>query len=136
MSQKKFIIDFDSTFIKVETLDVLAQVSLSDDPEFQDKINKIKGITDICMNGGMSFKESLSSRLSLLNAHKSHFPKLISELKKQVSKSVISNIDFFMENRENIYIISSGFKICITPVVEEFGVKTSHVFANDFHFDK
>lgn len=135
MTEKNFIIDFDSTFIKVETLDVLAEVSLANDSEFQSKLDKIQEITNICMGGGMSFRESLSARVQILNANKKHFPELIEKLKTQVSKSFDSNSDFIRNNKENIYIISSGFKACIVPVVAEYGIDESHVFANEFTFD-
>lgn len=133
--KKNFIIDFDSTFIKVETLDVLAEVSLANDPDFKKKLDKIQEITNVCMGGGMSFRESLSARVKILNANKKHFPELIEKLKTQVSNSFGSNADFLNNYKDNIYIISSGFKACIVPVVAEYGIDENHVFANEFLFD-
>ena len=135
MANQSFIIDFDSTFIKVETLDVLAEVCLADDPLFQQKLDEIKEITSICMSGGMSFRASLTQRLAILNAHKSHLPLLIEKLKKQISTSFDANADFFQQHKDHIYIISSGFKACIVPVVAPFGISEQHVFANEFVFD-
>ena len=136
MAEKNFIIDFDSTFIKVETLDVLAEVALGNQPNFEESLARIQEVTDICMGGGMSFRQSLVERLAILKANKSHFPELIEKLKQQVSKSVIQNEEFFIDHKENIYIISSGFKECIVPVVADFGIDANHVFANEFEFDE
>ena len=55
-----FIIDFDSTFIKNESLDILFEIS---DPNNNDKIREIKKITDLGMNGHISFSESLKRRI-------------------------------------------------------------------------
>lgn len=134
-SEKNFIIDFDSTFIKVETLDVLAEISLKNDPQLKEKMAQIKEITDICMSGGISFRESLSRRLALLNAHQKDLPELVERLKKQVSTSFEQNADFFRNYSDHIYIISNGFKSCITPVVAAYGIPEDHVFANEFEFD-
>lgn len=135
MQNTTFIIDFDSTFINVETLDVLAEVSLSDDPEFQAKLDRIQEITNICMGGGMSFRQSLIERLKILNASETHLNELVDKLKTYVSASVQKNKEFFQTHNEDIYIISSGFKQCIAPVVAEYGIDEDHVFANDFTFD-
>ena len=58
-----FIIDFDSTFIKNESLDILFEIS---DPNNNNKIREIKKITDLGMNGHISFSESLKRRIKLL----------------------------------------------------------------------
>ena len=136
MIEKNFIIDFDSTFIKVETLDVLAEVSLAFDPEFKSKLDKIQEVTNRSMAGELSFRESLTERVAILNANKKHFPELIEKLKAQISNSFDSNADFFELHKDNIYIISSGFKALIVPVVADFGIEETHVFANEFLFDE
>ena len=46
-----FIIDFDSTFIKNESLDILFEIS---DPNNNDKIREIKKITELGMNDHIS----------------------------------------------------------------------------------
>lgn len=66
---KNFIIDFDSTFVKIESLDLLASIALNGRPDQEERVSKISSITDQGMNGDISFSESLSSRLALLDAH-------------------------------------------------------------------
>lgn len=136
MKQKKFIIDFDSTFTKVEALDVLAEISLADDPEKEAVLQEIKNITDQGMTGAISFRESLEKRLKLLKAHKKHLELLVAALREKVSTSFVRNKTFFDEQAENSYIISNGFKAFIVPIVEEYGIKKEHVFANTFQFDQ
>jgi len=132
---KKFIIDFDSTFTQVEALDILGEISLENSPDRDHKLNSIKEITDLGMEGKLTFRDSLEQRISILEAKKPQIQELIEVLKKKVSKSFYRNQEFFHENSDNIYIISNGFKDFIVPIVGEFGIKEENVFANEFVYD-
>jgi D-3-phosphoglycerate dehydrogenase len=134
-SNKKFIIDFDSTFTQVEALDVLGEITLKDDPKKEDKLQAIKDITDMGMDGSLNFRESLERRLDILRPHKAQITELIDALKPQVSKSFKRNKEFLQENAEDIIIISNGFKDFIAPIVSDYGIKSENVFANDFIYD-
>ncbi len=132
---KYFVIDFDSTFTKVEAFDVLADISLNGHPD-KEKIKKqIEEITSQGMAGSISFRESLEQRLALLHAEKRHLPALVELLKQKVSESFKRNKDFFSTYADNIYIISNGFREFIEPVVTEFGIKAGNILANEFTFD-
>lgn len=130
-----YVIDFDSTFTKVEALDVLGDITLNDKPNKEEILAKVEDLTNQAMGGGLSFRESLERRLMLLEANKSDLPILIDTLKKHVSTSFIRNKSFFQENHENIFIISNGFKEFIVPIVGDYGIKEENVFANNFEFD-
>jgi D-3-phosphoglycerate dehydrogenase / 2-oxoglutarate reductase len=134
-TNRYFIIDFDSTFTKVEAFDVLADIALKDSSE-RDKIKQeIVKITDLGMTGAISFRESLEKRLALLAPEKKHIPALVEQLKLKVSDSFKRNRDFFSTHSDNIYIISNGFREFIAPVVMEYGIKESNILANEFLFD-
>jgi D-3-phosphoglycerate dehydrogenase len=129
-----FVIDFDSTFIKSETFDLLGNYSLADQPDAEDKLKKIHQITDEAMEGKMDFSESLSSRIALLNASKQHFKPLIEEIRGDISPSFSRNRNFFINYSDQIYIISNGFREIIVPVVRDFGIPEKNVFANTFTY--
>jgi len=131
-----YIIDFDSTFTQVEALDILGEIALKDAKDKNERLQKIKDITDRGMDGSLTLRESLEQRLILLNAHKNHLPKLIEELKKNVSTSFRRNTDFFNRHRDQIFILSNGFKDFIVPIVTAYNIKADHVFANTFEFDE
>ena len=59
------IIDFDSTFVTVESLDELAHIVLKDNPESAQRLEMIKAITRAGMEGSIPFDESLSKRMEL-----------------------------------------------------------------------
>ncbi len=132
---KHFIFDFDSTFIRVEALDVLCELAYENPSERASVLAEIQRLTNLGMEGKLSLKESLVERIKLLKANKSHLVKLIEELKLQVTESVKRNRKFFTENTDNVYVISNGFKEVIAPIVADFGIKADHVLANTFHFD-
>ncbi len=108
-TKRNYVIDFDSTFTQVEALDVLGEISLADAKDKEAKLAELKSLTDRGM---------------------------IENLKTRISKSFRRNEEFFRENRDNIYIMSNGFKEFIIPIVAELGIKAEHVFANDFVFDE
>jgi D-3-phosphoglycerate dehydrogenase len=135
-SNKKFIIDFDSTFTQVEALDVLGEISLKDDPEKAEKLQAIKHITDLGMEGSLNFRESLERRLEILQASKPQIEELVSALRQKVSKSFQRNKEFLKENAEDIIIISNGFRDFIVPIVSDYGIKPENVFANEFIYDQ
>jgi D-3-phosphoglycerate dehydrogenase / 2-oxoglutarate reductase len=133
---KYFVIDFDSTFTKVEAFDVLADISLKDHPEREDRKKQIINITNQGMDGSISFRESLERRLNLLAPSRQHLTPLIVKLRGSVSESFKRNKDFFQKYSDNIYIISNGFKEFIEPIVTEFGIKSENILANEFKFDQ
>lgn len=135
-NNKKFIIDFDSTFTQVEALDVLGEISLKEDPERNEKLQAIKDITDMGMDGSLNFRESLERRLGILEATKPQISELVEALKPKVSKSFKRNKEFLQEHADNIIIISNGFRDFITPIVAEYGIKAENVFANEFIYDE
>ena len=134
LTDRYFIIDFDSTFVKVEALDELAEISLKAHPQRDAVCTQIRGLTDAAMNGELTFPVSLNKRIALLNADKSHIEKLVKRLNRKVSQSVTTNKDFFRKYADRIIIISGGFKEYIIPVVMRFGIPAKNVYANSFVF--
>ena len=132
---KNFVIDFDSTFTKVEAFDVLAEIALKDHSEKELIQKQIFEITNQGMDGSLSLRESIEKRIKLLAPEKKHLSQLISHLKTLVSDSFSRNKEFFATHSDNIFIISNGFREFIEPVVTEYGVKKENVFANEFLFD-
>jgi len=133
---KYFVIDFDSTFTKVEAFDVLAEISLAAHPDKENLILQIKEITNQGMDGSLSFRESLEKRVSILSPNRRHLEQLVTVLKEKVSESFKRNKEFFTKYSNNIYIISNGFHAFIDPIVTDFGIKPENIFANRFTFDE
>ena len=135
-TRKYFVIDFDSTFTKVEAFDALADISLKDHPDRQNLKKKIEQITNQGMDGTLSFRESLEQRLALLKPNRQHLDQLVIVLKEKVSESFKRNKPFFEKNADHIYIISNGFHAFIDPIVTAYGIKPENIFANRFQFNE
>jgi len=126
------IIDFDSTFVTVESLDELAHIVLKDNLESAQRLETIRAITRAGMEGSIPFDESLSKRLKFLNINQKDIHAATIVLAKKVTPSFKRNKQLLMENSQNILIISGGFYEMIIPIVSEYGILEDQVFANKF----
>ncbi|MGV3509225.1 MAG: HAD-IB family phosphatase [Sphingobacteriaceae bacterium] len=130
-----YIIDFDSTFTQVEALDELARISLKDNPNREAIYKQIEDLTNAAMEGRLSFRESLTQRVKVLEANRDHLKLLVNRLKKLVSSSFSRNRTFFKNHADDVLIVSGGFKEFITPVVLPYHIKKENIYANTFLFD-
>ncbi|MEA2007338.1 MAG: HAD-IB family phosphatase [Patescibacteria group bacterium] len=130
------VVDFDSTFVKLESLDNLADFALEGNPQKKQILQQVETTTKLGMEGKITFPQSLSRRLKLFSANKQHINKLIEKLSDNISESIKKNQNFFRENSDKIYIISGGFIDYIAPIAQNFGVAWDHILANEFCFNK
>ncbi|ASO08104.1 D-3-phosphoglycerate dehydrogenase [Arenibacter algicola] len=133
---RKYVFDFDSTLTRVEALDVLAEITLNGRADKDDIIREIQKITNLGIDGDISFTQSLEKRINLLNAHKDDLENLVQLLRQKISKSIESNKEFFHNYSDDIYVISCGFKEFIDPIVAEYNIPADRVYANTFRFDE
>ncbi len=131
---RKYVFDFDSTLTRVEALDVLAEITLSGKSNKDEVIAEIQKITNLGIDGDISFTESLERRIKLLCANKSDLEALVAELRQKISKSIEENKEFFEKYADDIYVISCGFKEFIDPIVYEYNIPSDRVYANTFRF--
>ncbi len=127
------LIDFDSTFVTVESLELLAEISLRagfDAEERSVRIERIRELTRRAMAGHLSFPKALQGRFELLEPRLEQLPELVDRLKLRISPSFRRHAGFIRENAGRIYIISAGFHEYIEPVVQDYGIVPEHVLAN------
>ncbi|MEM1339239.1 MAG: phosphoglycerate dehydrogenase [Bacteroidota bacterium] len=132
---RKYVFDFDSTLTEVEALDVWAEMTLAGKANREHVLSEIQRITNLGIDGEISFTESLERRITLLGAHRNDLPVLIQALRDKISRSIKENKAFFQSHSEDIYVISCGFKEFIDPIVAEYNIPEERVFANTFKFD-
>ncbi|HET7307168.1 MAG TPA: phosphoglycerate dehydrogenase [Gammaproteobacteria bacterium] len=130
-----FLIDFDSTLVKLETLEVLAEVALADAPDKAGRVEAVAMLTKQAMNGELPFRAALEQRLGIINARRDQLPAVIERLKNNISGSFLRNRSFLKKHAERVFIISSGFREIVEPVVATLGIRADHVYANTFAFD-
>ena len=130
-----FVLDFDSTLVRVETLDLLAELALRDASGAAETRARIRALTDAAMEGRLAFREALAQRLELLRAHRDILPQVAQHLLQAVTPSFARNRSFLAAHAAHIHIVSSGFRELIVPVAESLGLRADHVHANAFTFD-
>ena len=135
LNQKALLIDFDSTFVKAETIDELAKLSLKNDSDANTKIDQITDITNQAMSGEISFPTALEKRLEILSLTKQNIKDVTNDISNMVSDSFIENKDFINSISDSIWIVSGGFKEVIAPIVNEFGIENNHILANSFTYN-
>lgn len=132
----KYIFDFDSTFVKSEGLEEIAEIALADKEDKLAVLNSISEITKKGMNGEISITDSIDARLKVMGATREDVEKVTELVKTQVSDSIRNHKEFFLENSKDIYIFSGGFRDFILPVAIDYGLSADHVYANTFLFDE
>lgn len=136
MSASSFLVfDFDSTLVRIETLEALGDIALTGHPEAAELRAQIAHLTDQAMNGDLPFGEALRRRLALLPLTRDHVQTLASRILEEGTPSVRRNLRFFKENVGRILILSGGFREIIAPIAERIGVAPEHVFCNDLVYD-
>ena len=120
----------------METLDELAALSLKESPDREKRLNQIRDLTRLGMEGKLSFSESLGRRIELLQAHINHLEKLVEHIEDKITPSILRNRWFFRANRGRVFVISNGFKEVITPVARLLHIAEENIFANTFIFDR
>jgi D-3-phosphoglycerate dehydrogenase len=126
------VFDFDSTLVQFESFPELARISLKNHPERADRLAEIERITELTASGGMSMVKGIALRIGLLDGHRKHLEKLARSLKRSITPSVKRNRAFFKKYRDQIYVVSNGFRELILPVTKTLGIRENHVFANAF----
>ncbi len=129
------IFDFDSTLVRIETLEALADIAL-DGHEDAGRIRaEVASLTDRAMAGELDFGQALRARLALLPLTRSHVEALADRILDEGTPSVRRNLRFFNENASRIIILSGGFREIIAPVAERLGVAPERVLCNDLVYD-
>ena len=129
----RYLIDFDSTLVAAETLDLWAEIALAGAPDRQARAEAVRALTDQAMAGELSFSEALGRRLALLDARCEHLPLVAERLQAAVTPSARRCAAFLA--RPEVMVVSGGFEALIAPVVAPLGVTADRIHANRLLLD-
>lgn len=133
---KKYLIcDFDSTIVSIEALDEIAKFVMHRTTYDADIAQKIEEITELGMQGKISFAQSLGMRLDLMSLHRNDIDEFKNVISKSITVSVDKNRDFIEKNKESFFIVSGGFRDLILPAILEAGFDEKNVYANELVYD-
>ena len=135
MADATYVFDFDSTLVRIETLEALADIALEGSPDAAAVRAEIARLTDQAMAGELGFCEALRRRLALLPLTHAHVQALADRILDEGTPSVRKNLAFFKANAARIVILSGGFREIIAPIAERLGVAPDRVLCNDLTYD-
>lgn len=130
-----FVFDFDSTLVRIETLEALADLALTGVTEAPAVRDQIARLTDAAMAGEIDFGAALRSRLALLPLTRAHIDALADRILDEGTPSVRRNRQWFLDNADRVVIVSGGFREIIAPIAERLGVAPERVLCNDLRYD-
>ena len=135
MPKKPIILDFDSTLCAVESLDALASIVLTDDPDAQAKVAEIERLTNLGMSGELPLSESLARRLATLTFDRAHVGRLVESLGHQLTPGLVEDRQWIEDQAEHLHVVSGGFVDWIAPVLTPLGFRAEHIHANVLCWD-
>jgi D-3-phosphoglycerate dehydrogenase len=101
------VIDFDSTFVSVESLEEFALMCLKDNPNKDSILLKMREITNRGMEGKIPFHQSLSERFTLFTPSMKQLEVFTRKLAKYITPSIRANKSF--KKMLIVYILFRGF---------------------------
>lgn len=128
----RYLIDFDSTLVAAETLDVLGEIALADATDREARLAEVRAITEAAMDGRARFAEALLRRLGLLQVRREHLAPLIVRMAEALTPSARRNAAFL--SGPNVTVVSGGFMEVIAPVLAPLGVAAEAIAANRLVF--
>ena len=127
------VFDFDSTILRGELLEILANYRLKNNPERKQILAQIKQITDLGMEGKIPFRESLSRRLGLLDIKESVISEALGEVKSLINSEYLNLLGKICDKK--IHIVSGGYKNIIDRLSSDLKVSPENIHAINLIFD-
>jgi len=129
------ILDFDSTLVQHETLDVLGSYLMDQGRLSVETTQTLSLLTTRAMAGDLSFSQALQQRLALLSFTRKDLAVVTQSLALAITPSFLAHQHWLALNAEDIYIVSGGFLDVIRPIATKLGLRPDHIFANTLIFD-
>ena len=130
---RNIIFDFDSTLIKKESLEMILEPILKQSPEI---LKQIENITNMGMNGEISFEESLNRRLALVKPTQQIIDYFVSKYCPNIfSDGMVDFIKKLHKNGDNIWIFSGGLADSIRPFAKYLNIPINQVYAIEINWN-
>ena len=130
-----FLLDFDSTLIRLEMMDVMAEVAIPDGAARSAVRMQLAELTDAAMAGRMDYRASLRARLELLRLPRTKMDEVAARLLTEITPSFQRNRAFLAAHAERIHVLTGGFREMLEPVIRELGLRPEQLHANALSFD-
>ncbi len=131
-----FVIDFDSTFVDGESINMMIDLALKNYIRKKDVYSKLAVLSDLCMKSEISFKDNFKMKLEIVKQalKEEHLLKVAAILKEKVSPDIVKILDKAKELNKKVIVVSNSFKIIMKDIMKKYGIEI--YFANKHETDK
>jgi len=131
------IIDFDSTIINAEGLELVIRAALQRCPEDERrvKLESLAELTESATTGAVPLSEAFRKRFSLARITAEDVEQVAKSIRSVINPLVRETIDILKKRNKTLFIFSSSFEELVHPVADELGIPLTHVFTNKLRYD-
>lgn len=130
-----FVIDFDSTFVKIESLKLLTEIALYKHPRKREILEKFESVGNLCMRSEIDFKANLKMKIEILKGilKEEHLIKASKMLEQKVSPDIVKILNLIRKLNKKVIVVSNAFKLPMKEVMNRYGIEI--YFANKHIID-
>ncbi len=131
-----FVIDFDSTFVDGESVNMMIEIALKDYARRKEIYGKLNVLSDLCMKSEISFKDNFKMKIEIVKQalKEEHLLKVAEILKDKVSPDILKIVNKAKELNKKIIVVGNGFKIIMKDIMKKYDIEI--YFANKHETDK
>ncbi|ELU16863.1 hypothetical protein CAPTEDRAFT_159753 [Capitella teleta] len=118
--------DVDSTVCQDEGIDELAF--------YMGKGEEVANLTKVAMQGSMTYQESISKRLKILQPSQKDIVEFVTKRPPRLTPGIQELVQKLQDRNVDVYLISGGFVSIITPVANELKIPLTNLIANKLFF--
>lgn len=119
------VFDCDSTLVRIEGIDELAG----------DRIDEIRRMTELAMDGAMALEEVYGERLALIDPTQTAVEAVGQAYREALVEDAQAVVDALRWLGKDVRIVSGGLRPPVVAVAELLGISADKVAAVDIHFD-
>jgi phosphoserine phosphatase len=134
-SKGTLVLDFDSTIISCESLEVLIEHQLKNHSEKEQILKKIADLTQLGMEGGISFTDSIKQRLELVSLVKTGIEKFAEDCSQWLTVGMADLIAKYQAKGVEVWIVSGGFNDILFAVGKVLKIPSTQIYGVSLKWD-
>ncbi len=131
------IIDFDSTIINAEGIELIIRKALERvaEPERSLRLAQLAELTDKATNGDIPLEDAIRQRLQLTEITKRDVETVAAQILDSINPMVRETVEALLQRGKHIAVFSTSFDDLVQPVTNELNIPRGNVFANKLLYD-
>ena len=132
------IFDFDSTLVAAEGIEMLVEAGLEElaPAQREEKIQRLKQITQEAMSGQIPFARALQERLQLARVIRRQVQQVAEKVLQRINPKVQETILALQKDKREVFVFSGGFAELVLPVTRKLGIPDERAYVNRLIYDE